>query len=123
MRHRLKTAGILVAMLIGAGTAAAQDASVEEQGEALGACMVKHHTEEHANQVKTMLIDALNDDTAALDKSALAMGMGAIMIATQHCGLAMTDLESPKFGKAAEVYGKEIVTKILGTAMAKIGVD
>ena len=68
---------------------------------------------ENETQFKTMLIDALNDDTAALNKSALTMGMGAIMLATQHCGLEMSDLQSPKFGKAAEVYGEAVVTKIL----------
>ncbi len=122
MRNWFKAAGMSAAMALCAGTAAAQETTAAESGEALGACMVEHYTKDHENQFKLMIIDALNDDTAALNKSALAMGMGAIMLATQSCALSMTDLQSPKFEKAAEVYGEAVASKLLNTAMAKIGV-
>ena len=128
MRNGLKAAGISAALIFCTHVSVAQETtaaepSVAEEGAILGACMVEHRTKEHDTQFKTMLIDALNDDTEALNKSALAMGMGAIMLATQHCGLAMTDLQSPKFEKAAEIYGEAVVTKIFESAMSKVGIN
>jgi hypothetical protein len=68
-----------------------------------------------------VLIDALKDDTEALNKSILVMVMGLLSTAQQSCGLKLTDLESPEFESAVGAYGEYMGEKIFSTALSKLG--
>lgn len=90
-------------------------------GEALGACMLANVSASDEAQMKAMMIDALKDDTEALNRSVMAMGINMLVLAQQHCGLKITDLQSPEFEHAASVYGRAMGERIMSKALSKIG--
>lgn len=111
------TAALIVSMPANAQTITAPELS----SAALAECMLAHADAAFEQQVKTVLLDAISDNTEALNGSAMAMGLTLLMIAQRHCGLKMTDLESPHFEEAAGILGQTIGERIIAKAMAKLG--
>lgn len=96
-------------------------APVSAQGKALGDCLSANSTSEHERAMKAMMIDALNDNTEALNESILAVTMAVIATAQQSCNLKMTDLQKPFFAEGMGVYGEHLGQKVMTAAMAKLG--
>jgi len=112
---------LAVLALAAPGPAIAQNAAQQPaQTKPLGECLIANSTAEHERQMKTVLIDALKDDTESLNKSVLAMSMGVILLAQQSCSLKMTDLETPEFSNAMQAYGEFMGEKIFSAALAKL---
>ena len=111
--------------LLAGGPAFAQarepGAPISAEGKTLGDCLSANSTPAHERMMKTMLIDALNEDTEALNKSILAVTMAVMATAQQSCGLKMTDLQKPMFAEGMGVYGEYLGQKVMTNAMAKLG--
>lgn len=112
----------MVAALAWAGApVVAQPPEKQLSADVMSKCLIANATVEHENLLRTVMIDALKDDIPALNKSALTMSMGMIMLAQQSCGLTMTDLNKPEFAEAMKTVGGHLGEKIMTSAMAKIG--
>jgi hypothetical protein len=97
------------------------DAPVSAEGRALGDCLITNSTPEHERMWKTMLIDALNEDTQSLNKSLMILSSAVLTTATTSCGLKVSDLQKPQFGEGMGLYGRFLGEKIMTAAMAKLG--
>lgn len=95
--------------------------SVSPAGRAMGECLISHADATHEKAMKTMLIDALNEDKEALNKSILTVTMAVIGLAQQHCGLKMTDLDNPSFEEGMGVYGEYLGQKVMTKAFSILG--
>lgn len=72
--------------------------------------------------MKTMMIRALQDaPREELQGITIQLGMSMVTLATVKCGMGMSELESPVFEAAAEIYGMQMGEKIMNKALAKIG--
>lgn len=96
-------------------------APISAEGKALGDCLIANSTAEHERMWRTMLIDALKDDTEALNKSLMTLSMAVLSTATQSCGLKVSDLQKSPFGEGMGVYGGYLGEKIMTAAMVKLG--
>jgi hypothetical protein len=96
-------------------------APISPEGKALGDCLIANSTAGHERMMKAMMIDALNENTEALNNSVLAVTMAVMATGQQACGLKMTDLQKPMFAEGMGVYGEYLGQKIMTNAMAKLG--
>ena len=103
-------------------TPAASGGEVSAEAKVLGDCLIANSTPEHERLMRVMLIDALKEDTEALNKSLMTLSMAVLATATQSCGLKVSDLQKPEFGAGMGIYGEFLGEKIMMTAMAKLGI-
>jgi hypothetical protein len=94
---------------------------ISAEGRTLGDCLIANSTPEHERMWRTMLIDALQEDTASLNKSLMTLSSAVLATATQSCGLKVSDLQKPPFGEGMGLYGRFLGEKIMTAAMAKLG--
>jgi hypothetical protein len=128
MKKHIGLAGVSVALALMVMPAQAQapqqlpepGAPISAEGRALGQCQIAHSKPEHEAMMRTMMIDALKDDTESLNRSALAISMAIITVATESCALKLTDLKKEAFGEGMGVYGEFLGQKIMSAAMAKM---
>ena len=121
MPDNWKATLVAAALLTNATAFAQQPTNETSTGSPLADCMLAHVDAPFEQQMKTMMIDALKDDTESLNRSMMAMGVGVLSIAQQHCGVKMSDLQTPEFERAAGLFGQTIGERIMTKAMAKIG--
>ena len=107
--------------LVAAGPAFSQTPASNPQAKAMADCLIANSTPAHENAMRAMLIDALKEDTDALNKSAMTLSMAVMATATQFCNLKMTDLQKPEFAEGMGLYGEYMGEKIMAAALAKLG--
>jgi hypothetical protein len=120
--HRGLMLSVALALLT-TGPAVSQSPAepISAEGKVLGDCLIANSTQEHERMWRTMLIDALKDDTEALNTSLMTLSTAVLATATKSCGLKVSDLQKPQFGEGMGVYGRYLGEKIMTTAMAKLG--
>lgn len=109
-------AGLAVCAM--AGSAAADEAS---DAKVLGDCLIGHSSPESERLMKSVLINALQDNSEALNSTLLQWSLGLMATAQANCGLKLSDLEKPFFEKAVGIYGEFLGQKIFGDALGKLG--
>ena len=117
----LKASVVAVGLALGAAPALAQQAASPADAKALGDCMLAHSTPELEQMFKSMLIDALKDDTESLNKDTAVLGVSMLAVAMQSCGVLASELQSPRLGAAAKLYSQAIGIKLMTAAFAKMG--
>src|SRR5579871_6090545 len=115
-----KMRSALAAMITGAALLSSGQAFADKADE-IGQCLIAHSTPETEAVIKKMLIAALEDDTDALNSTALQLGVQILSNAQANCGLKLSDVNDPSFQKAAGKYGEFLGQKIVGAAFAKLG--
>jgi hypothetical protein len=121
MAHKPRVMAIaMLAAFVAPGSASAQG-SQPIRAETLSQCMIANSKPEHEEQMRKVMIDALQENTESLNSSLLLMSMSVIAMAQQSCGLKMSDLQSPEFEAGMEAYGQFMGEKIFTKAMSKLG--
>jgi hypothetical protein len=112
---------VALALALGGPASSQTPAPISAEGKTLGDCLIANSTSEHERLMRVMLIDALKEDTDALNKSLMTLSMAVLATATQSCSLKVSDLQKPQFEEGMGVYGEFLGEKIMTDAMAKLG--
>ncbi|MEZ5938871.1 MAG: hypothetical protein R3C52_11755 [Hyphomonadaceae bacterium] len=114
---KLKAAAMAAVMVLTAGAAMAQS----ERGAELGQCLVDTATEADEQSMRTVLLQALQDQTDELNRTLIQFSLQVLSRAVDKCGLKFSELESPEVEEGIGIYGEYLGQKIFEATLAKIG--
>jgi hypothetical protein len=96
-------------------------AQAETDSQTLAACMIEHSTETDVATMKELMLYALQDQEEQATSSLLKIAFSATSIATSDCGMSLSDLDSPLFEDAMQIYGEHLGTVIMERALSFLG--
>ena len=96
-------------------------AQAETDSQVLAACMIEHSTETDVAAMKSVMLHALQDHEEEATASLLKFAFSATSIATSDCGMSLSDLDTPLFEDAMQIYGEHFGTVIMERALSFLG--
>jgi hypothetical protein len=118
----MKRLSAIAILALGAvtGLGAAPAVAQEKQLSPLSQCLIANATPELEALAKTMLLQALQDQTAQAKETMLSLGLVMINLGVSKCGLKLSDVEKPETGEAFEAFGEFIGEKVFAKTLEKI---
>lgn len=92
-------------------------AQAETDSQVLAACMIEHSTETDVAAMKSVMLHALQDHEEEATASLLKFAFSA----TSNCGMSLSDLNTPLFEDAMQIYGEHFGTVIMERALSFLG--
>ncbi|MEO1964290.1 hypothetical protein [Hyphomonas sp.] len=96
-------------------------AQAETDPQVLAACMIEHSSETDVATMKSVMLHALQDHEDEATASLLKLAFSATSIATGDCGMSLSDLDTPLFEDAMQIYGEHLGTVIMERALSFLG--
>lgn len=87
--------------------------------ERLAACLYENSTAADIDIFKKIVVAAIEEDSS-LKGLTMLLSVALVSLATEKCGVTVSQLAEPAFATAATKYGEQMGMKIMSDAFAKM---
>ncbi|KCZ47883.1 MULTISPECIES: hypothetical protein [unclassified Hyphomonas] len=91
----------------------ATPALAESRAEQIGSCMIRHSTENDVDQMKQLMLLALQEKKNEATTVMASLMLKAGLSATGNCGVGYNEIGTPMFEYAVRMYGEHLGTVVM----------